>query len=291
VFVLLQQGKQFAHQMFMLRGALNRMRNRLLSMAWEKWQQWYADLMEQKRFMAGALRRMLHRQLSMAWERWQEWYESVKQQQHIMQGALHRMLRRQLSMAWEKWQEWYTQHVQMLYQMEGAVRRMLNRKLSQGWEQWQYWYAEYIRQQILLQRGIQRLRQAKLAAALTTWRIVAEYLIRLMEKMGRRWRNRAIFTAFGTWYRKLAYPEPEPPKPKPVPHFEVTGLPPPAQPPSNHTPLLYTDRCLVSQFHPSTSPQHPGHMNTYARSDSTTIRTYPDASLCLRQDPTRRPRG
>ena len=61
--------------------------------------------MEHMKFlMQGAVKRMMHRQLSMAWERWQEWYADLKDQQFKVAGALRRMLHRKLSMAWEKWQ-------------------------------------------------------------------------------------------------------------------------------------------------------------------------------------------
>ena len=52
-------------------GALIRMMNRKLSMAWESWQAWYADLLEQRRKLAHALARLMHRKLAMAWATWQ----------------------------------------------------------------------------------------------------------------------------------------------------------------------------------------------------------------------------
>ena len=43
----------------------------------------------------------------MAWERWQEWYEILVNQKYRLQGALNRMRNRKLSMAWEQWQYFY----------------------------------------------------------------------------------------------------------------------------------------------------------------------------------------
>ena len=41
---------------------------RAMGIAWEKWQQTAAEMKEQQSSMGGALRRMLNRKLSMAWE-------------------------------------------------------------------------------------------------------------------------------------------------------------------------------------------------------------------------------
>ena len=80
--------------------------------------------MRQLRNMKGAINRMLKRKLSMAWERWQvscvplllyqqpydaccllkEWYEDFLRQRDQLAGALNRMLKRKMSMAWESWQ-------------------------------------------------------------------------------------------------------------------------------------------------------------------------------------------
>jgi hypothetical protein len=48
-------------EQFRLAGALRRMMNRTLSMAW------YEDMTEQRRKLDQALRRMMHRKLSMGW--------------------------------------------------------------------------------------------------------------------------------------------------------------------------------------------------------------------------------
>lgn len=69
---------------------------------------WYAARKEEQRKIAGALRRMFNRKLSMAWERWQYWYEELLEQRWKIAGALRRMLKRKLSMAWETWQAWYS---------------------------------------------------------------------------------------------------------------------------------------------------------------------------------------
>ena len=73
-------------------------------MAWEQWQFWYADMMDQRRKLDQALRRMMNRKVSMAWLRWREWYLDLLDQQFKLAGALKRMMNRKLSMAWEQWQ-------------------------------------------------------------------------------------------------------------------------------------------------------------------------------------------
>ena len=77
----------------------------------------------------------------MAWESWQQWYAEHMDLMHRMRGAVNRMLKRKLSMAWEQWQFWYAEVKDQQFKLAGALRRMMNRKLSMAWEQWQFWYA------------------------------------------------------------------------------------------------------------------------------------------------------
>ena len=69
-FIVWNQWRSWAAEMrrkqFALRGALVRMRNRLLSMAFVKWQYEAREMKHQQRLLGGALVVMRHRQLSMA---------------------------------------------------------------------------------------------------------------------------------------------------------------------------------------------------------------------------------
>ena len=119
--------------------------------------------------MKGAIQRMLHRKLSMAWEKWQEWYAEMKNQQHLMSGAANRLRNYHLSRAWEKWQEWYEEKVALLFRMQGAIRRMMNRQLSKAWEKWQFWYEEFMREKYLLNGAANRMRNFHLSRAWEQW--------------------------------------------------------------------------------------------------------------------------
>ena len=55
----------------------------------------YADLKFANRMGGGAIRRMLNRKLSMAWEKWQFTAAEMARQQFMMQGAINRMLKRE----------------------------------------------------------------------------------------------------------------------------------------------------------------------------------------------------
>ena len=78
-------------------GALNRMRNRKPSMAWERWQVSCVP--------PDTLRCMLlHQQPHDARCLLKEWYEDFLRQRDQLAGALNRMLKRKMSMAWESWQ-------------------------------------------------------------------------------------------------------------------------------------------------------------------------------------------
>jgi len=80
----------------LLAGAIKRMRQRLLSMAWEKWQCEYAQAKsaEATRFkLSGAIRRMMMRKLSMAWEKWQFWYFEIIAQKRLLESAMRKFMR------------------------------------------------------------------------------------------------------------------------------------------------------------------------------------------------------
>ena len=70
----------------MVRGALSRLRNRQLSMAWEKWQEWYDERRLAKVLMSGAARRLRNLPAARAFGSWLEWYKDVKNQQRERQG-------------------------------------------------------------------------------------------------------------------------------------------------------------------------------------------------------------
>ena len=66
---------------------------------WNQWRTWAAEMRRQQCMMAGAVRRMLNRKLSMAFEQWQ-WVTAVlKDQAFKAGGAILRMLNCKLSMA------------------------------------------------------------------------------------------------------------------------------------------------------------------------------------------------
>ena len=85
---------------------------------------------------------MRNRLLSMAFEKWQYEAEEAKRLQYVLGGALRRMQNYKMSQAWEQWQYWYAELKAQQFRLAGAIRRMLNRKLSKGWEQWQWYYAQ-----------------------------------------------------------------------------------------------------------------------------------------------------
>jgi len=114
-------------------GALNRMRNRKLSQAWEQWQFWYEEVKEQQFKLAGALRRMMNRKLSQAWESWQAWYEELLRQQQLIKRGLMRMLKRKLAQALTTWRL-VTAYI--LHIFNRAARRWRNRALGAAFNTW-----------------------------------------------------------------------------------------------------------------------------------------------------------
>ena len=48
--------------------------------AFNRWVEWYEDIKQQQFRISGAINRLMNRKLSMAWERWQFWYEEMMEQ-------------------------------------------------------------------------------------------------------------------------------------------------------------------------------------------------------------------
>merc|ERR1711865_640927 len=105
----------------------------------------------------GAIRRMLNRKLSMAWEKWQFTAAEMARQQFLLAGALNRMVKRAMSMAWEKWQQVYADAKGANRMGGGAINRMLNRKLSMAWEKWQFTTVEMVNRAYCVRRGLLHL--------------------------------------------------------------------------------------------------------------------------------------
>ena len=116
------------------------MLKRQLSMAWEQWQFWYAEVKDQQFKLAGALKRMMNRKLSQAWEQWQYWYAEVMDQKARLANALIRLINRKFCMAWNKWREWYENVKDQQRKLAGALQRMLHRHKSMAWNKWRAWY-------------------------------------------------------------------------------------------------------------------------------------------------------
>ena len=184
---------QKQRQAKILAGALNRMKNRKLSMAWERWQEWYADVMEQIRLMKGAMGRFMKRQLSMAWERWQFWYEDFMRQKMLLKQAMKRMMHRKLSMGYQRWVEWYQDLLAERYKAGGAIRRMLMRKLSMAWERWQFWYEDVMHQAFIMQGCINRMQNRLFAQAWESWQYA--YVGWILENRGKDYMQLRII-----WY-------------------------------------------------------------------------------------------
>lgn len=91
-------------QKLTIAAGLKRFMERQLSMAWESWQAWYFDVLDQREKLDIALRRLMNRHLSMGWLRYCEWYDDALEQQRMLVGGLNRFLKRELSKAWESWQ-------------------------------------------------------------------------------------------------------------------------------------------------------------------------------------------
>ena len=89
-------------------------------MAWERWQEWYAELKGQQYKTAGAIRRMLNRKLSMAWETWQQVCEEMRRQRELLASAMRKFMRAKLFLGWNSWRAWWEEQKRIAFMLQGC---------------------------------------------------------------------------------------------------------------------------------------------------------------------------
>ena len=78
-------------------GAINRLRNRKMSAAFEGWQANAAEMKRQTEALDRALRKMRNSKMAAAFTTWRDFAREQRDTQYKMKGALTRMLQRKLS--------------------------------------------------------------------------------------------------------------------------------------------------------------------------------------------------
>merc|ERR1711881_256786 len=86
-------------------GALNRMKNRLLSMAWEKWQFIAEEWRKQKEAFRRSLMKWIKNKMSQAYNKWWAWAEEERHQRMLLNRALNKLIKRKLAAGFTKWYE------------------------------------------------------------------------------------------------------------------------------------------------------------------------------------------
>eukprot|EP00658_Telonema_sp_P-2_P066629 TRINITY_DN55600_c0_g2_i1.p1 TRINITY_DN55600_c0_g2~~TRINITY_DN55600_c0_g2_i1.p1 ORF type:complete len:424 (-),score=42.70 TRINITY_DN55600_c0_g2_i1:182-1453(-) len=196
------KAREMKGQKFLVAGSIQRMINRLLSMAWEKWQQDCAVRHAQWQLLDSAARKFRNAKVVAAWNQWRSCAEELRRQQSKLRGALTRMKNLQLSRAWEKWQASAAALKHEARLLGGALHRIWNRHLSRAWEKWQQDADEARRQASLLRRGLMRLMKRKLAIAFARWEDFVDEIARSRDRIQAatgRWCHQQLFAGWNTW--------------------------------------------------------------------------------------------
>merc|ERR1711988_1709380 len=111
---------------FMLNGALTRMRNRKLSMAWEKWQFEAECMKEEKRLLGGAATRWLRQKLGQAFNTWKERLAEARHQEYMMTQSLVSWCLRDLVKGFNTWRSvayhWRLRQLQAEHKLRVKVK-------------------------------------------------------------------------------------------------------------------------------------------------------------------------
>merc|ERR1719199_111710 len=105
-----------------------------MAAAMASWREQAADAKRQAHLAGGAIRRMMNRKLSMAWEQWQQTAAELRaladerrRKQMAMRRALMKWQLQQLSMGWNTWHNWYLERMEQLRLLRRGAMRMLQR--------------------------------------------------------------------------------------------------------------------------------------------------------------------
>jgi len=150
-----------------------RMRNRKLGLGWQRYHEWYEDMMEQKALANKIIKFWQNRHLSAAWNKWRDVYGNARSN---LGAVLQRWMNRQLSMAWNQWRLVYEEHLALLA-MARAVKRWNNRELTAGLMKWRQWYQDLI--EARRRKALGFWLNQKVSAAWNTYREWYEEAIRV----------------------------------------------------------------------------------------------------------------
>jgi len=131
-------------------GAIRRMLNRKLSMAWEQWQQVCQEMRDQRAAMRRAVVRMINRKLSMAFNAWAEWYVDMLEQERRLRRALYSWNANGMMWAFTWWRTGRFENVLDLHSKAAAF--WLNREMGMAWRTWHEKYCKFKEMRDLLAR-------------------------------------------------------------------------------------------------------------------------------------------
>jgi len=154
--------------------AILRMQGAKVVQAFQRWQEWLADLARQKAFLQGAVRRMQNMKLSKGWEKWQEWYAEIMHERALLARGIGRMLHRQLGMAVGRWVEWYSDIMEQRRKLELYSQRWIHRAVIGALNRWQEWYQDFLHHLQVLNQAMARWRKGAISRAWNQWMFYAE---------------------------------------------------------------------------------------------------------------------
>jgi len=143
----------------MMAGAVKRMINRKLSMAWEQWQQVCQQMRDERAAMERAMRKFLNQALFAAYNRWLEWYDDYITQQKALRRALYSWNANGLMWGFTWWRSGRFESVLDLHSKAAAF--WLNRELGMAWATWADQYERYVSMSALLRRLEERHQREK----------------------------------------------------------------------------------------------------------------------------------
>merc|ERR1711865_745739 len=103
---------------------------------YNRWREWYGEMMEQKAKLAQALGRMVNRALANAFNSWKAWYEDMMDQKAKLAQAFGRMMSRAVVQAWNRWVEFVEELETQRQIATKAIARWQKQAISRAFVHW-----------------------------------------------------------------------------------------------------------------------------------------------------------
>ncbi|GHP12121.1 hypothetical protein PPROV_001084800 [Pycnococcus provasolii] len=147
----------------------NRIANRVIAMAFERWSDQVREIVEMRTLLTRAAKKMQMREISKAFDRWCEYTTEIVEIRTKLERAARKIMGRNLVAAWAKWMDYTIETRSMKYKLRVAAKKMLGRAMLGAWSTWHDMYREARRQRDQMKLAARKMMNRSMSMAWEKW--------------------------------------------------------------------------------------------------------------------------